>query len=837
MAQKIVSLKIQEFLNDIKKNKNEYISKGVIVFPDVFSGEFQNNLFEHKQYKKLISDKLKEIFATDWVVVDVGIIKKERIEDFYNKNNIKLFDGYEKSPFIPIARLYKNSNTNEQKEAVVENKELLFDIDYFNATMQTLFYKIVEEINKSIDEKNKANDKFTLPGVSADVVFDLKKYREFKNSLTPFIEKLEIALGFTTRKDIIGNISYYIKRDVGGILKIDALKNHSHDTFNHIYKEKLASLQKDENFEKEHEKIKIEIKKTRDLFLQKQKEFFRKIESRVLEDDFFSGRSNPDKKREKFAVDDDMQSIFSQFPSLEKDFFESFLQKIEMVLHSNNVTKKDAAIEYRFVNKKDEPSFVEMEFKNIENFRITRGLTKYNGINTNIPLDEEEQELLEKANEMKNKLLESIDGFYEKRDLNKLYEIKEELEKIKKRFPLILIDLKDLEQKIKVIEDAIKKEAFEKKEYENALLNINKILSDPKRLEDEIFNLSLKPDEVPLKGLKSSDKQMNISKITFIENLASVIVNLDGLSLRSVSNYDSFELANSINAVFNKLYNTFIQSALLDLPDSKKEQFKEEMMKNTLLKDKFLTLSNDYFNDNKSIFINAFSNSFFDMAQEANSPKQIPKIIDQMIEGTHKYKPIFETQTGHVTHRSDQMYMRVKEAGKLKNTRLSGWSEKMDALELKLIKIHSDDKAYNASMSMDSSKIQTFTPNFVTDVVFNKDGRLSDEKRMFLWLRLEHINIIYAALIEARRTKKLEHRRAALDSAIKFFESLKRTNTKEQLDAKIISHKAQLEREEQNIAAVKQNYEKENKKQLYEFDGDLKRMKEAFVKNFCAPRK
>ena len=82
MDTKISSIAIQNFLNEVKKDKTAAITNGIIVYPDLFAGAYKNDLFDHRKTKDLLGLKLKEIFSTEWVTIDSGIIKKNRLEAY-----------------------------------------------------------------------------------------------------------------------------------------------------------------------------------------------------------------------------------------------------------------------------------------------------------------------------------------------------------------------------------------------------------------------------------------------------------------------------------------------------------------------------------------------------------------------------------------------------------------------------------------------------------------------------------------------------------------------------------------------------------------------------------
>ena len=61
-------------------------------------------------------------------------------------------------------------------------------------------------------------------------------------------------------------------------------------------------------------------------------------------------------------------------------------------------------------------------------------------------------------------------------------------------------------------------------------------------------------------------------------------------------------------------------------------------------------------------------------------------------------------------------------------------------------------------------------------------------------------------------------------------------NTQELLEHKINTHLNQMQKYKHELDKVREKYDKEVETPLEEFDPDLKKIKKAFVKNFCQPR-
>ncbi len=841
MDTKISSIAIQNFLNEVKKDKTRIIENGIIIYPDLFGGQYRNDVFDHRKTKDLLGLKLKEIFSTEWVTVDSGIIKKPRLEEFLVKKGLPVLKGYEASSLIPIARIHKHAgkprnNAAVQNGDIPEPKDKIFDPLYFRAKMNAQFRQIVETLKGNLEKNGKINSRINLPGVPADIIYHIEKFRLFAKELRPFIAKLGDALGFEQKKDIIGTIDYYIKRDEGGILKIDVIKNRSHEAFNRAYKEALLKQNG-----KDKSTLKASIQKKRNFFLGVQQEFLQKTENRIMDDDFFAGRNKPENKSERIDIPVEIKKLIEEFPELEKEFFDTFVEKCNMVLTSNNITKNDLNIDFKRTpydaQKPDESGYFEIIFKSIENFRITRGIKKYNGIAINLPLEEEDQAALDAAIAKKQRLLDEANTIESLEELERLKAIEKALFELKKEFPLMIIEQqKELANKIRELEELKRQREAEEQHYDQILGVIDSLIKDPSKMENELFHFNIaEGDDHPV-GLQNSERNMFQERTGFIRKLAQLVVRTRPTALSELKSYDDFKLMQSADTMNKILLDTFVQNSMAEVPESKQETLQAELLTNDALKKRIRTIANDYYENGRSLLLDAYADRFMEMCGEAERLRDIPAIINEMIEGSRSYRPVLETDTGHVTHRADQVMMRVKEATKRKEESMVNWGDKVHSIESKLLKIQFDDKAYAEAKSLKPERLKRFSAGKIVDVVLNKDGKFNSEKRIFSWLDIPRIKLVLEKLTKAKESKEMQSRSAALNGAIRFFESLQSGNTQELLDHKITTHLNQMKKYTKELEKVQEKYDREAERPLEEFDNDLKKIKKAFVKNFCQPR-
>lgn len=837
MDTKISSIAIQTFLNEVKKNKSTLIDQGIIVYPDLFGGNYRNDLFDHRKTKDLLGLKLKEIFSTEWVTVDSGIIKKSRLEEYLHKKSLPLMKGYGAASFVPIARIHKQAGkAKTTNDEIPEARDEIFDPAYFKAKMENLFPQITQTLLTNLEKNGKINSRINLPGVPADIIYHIDKFRAFVKELRPFMKQLGLHLGLDKRKDIIGTVDYYIRRDDGGILKVDVIKNRSHEAFNKAYKTALLK-QKGGN----KNALKADIQKKRDRFMGAQQEFLQKLEERIFEDNFFAGRNKPENRNEKIRVPEEITQLIEEFPELEKEFFDTFVEKCNMILSSNNITKNDLNIDFKLTpynSREPETSGIfEIIFKCIENFRITRGIKKYNGIATNLPLEEEDQAALDAAIAKKQRLLDEANSIENLEEIDRLKTIEKTLKALKKEFPLMVIEQqKELSNKIRELEELQRQRQAEEEQYDEIIGVIDSLIKDPSKMENELFNFNIvEGDEHPV-GLQNSQRNIFNERTGFVKKLARLAVRTEPTALGKLKSYDAFALPQCITTMHRILLDTFISNSMAEVSETKKETLQAELLTNDALKKSIRNIAEEYYKSGKSSLLDAYAENFMEICGAAERLKDIPPIINEMIEGSRNYRPVLETETGHVTHRADQVMMRVKEATKRKEEVLANWGDKVHTIESKLLKIQFDDKAYAEARALKPERLKRFSAAKIVDVVLNKDGKYNSEKRIFSWLDIPRIKLVLEKLAKAKESKEMESRKAALNGAIRFFESLQSGNTKELLEHKITTHLNQMKKNSKELEKVKAKYDSEADTPLEEFDSDLKKIKKAFVKNFCQPR-
>lgn len=835
MISLISSVAVQEFLGEVRKKKKHYIDTGIIVLPDLFSGNYRNELFDHRKTKETIGNKLKDIFEDQWVKLDIGIIKRDRLQSFLQQKSLPPLKGFLSSEFVPIARVHKLAHSNPGKSTAEQPKEgVLFDQQFFNQKMEEMVEKIIQAVQHNIEHQGKTASRIKLPGVSPEIIYDQTAYRQFVQELAPYVDRIKEALKIDARNEIMGTIDYYIKRDDGGILKIDIITNHAFDLFNTTFRHMAKSLKHPD----ELEGLKNEFKTKRNTFLRQQNGFLKQIEARMLEDDFFLGRNKEERQTESFAIPDDVLELFQEFPDLQKRFFKTTAEKIAMVLTSNNVTKNDVTLYYNITESEDGKQTFDIRFGSIENFRITRGLRKYNGLATHIPLDDDAHKALEKASREKEKLFAAAEAIESLNELERLEKIILHLQALKVKFPALSIDLHPLMDK----QSRLRKEKTlldaEAKEYQELVDAIDELLADPSRMQEELVHFSVEPEEDALpSGLQIAPKRRERNLQDFMRQLAKVITKRQPTALAELKHYDDLDLKAIPSVIFSILKDLFIKHALEEAPEKKIEELRERLKKDTRLKETLEKLAEQYAATYKSIITDAFVNRFFSIAADVVKVTKIPKILEEMVEGTTKYRPIFETETGHVTHRGDQVVMRVKEAMKRKDENLQKWREKIISLDEKVASIQIDEQAYQQSRELTESQLKRFSPAQITDIVMNKDGKFTMEKRTLAWLESKYVTLLLQTLIQAKDSQKMEQRKAALNGAINYMRSLEENNQPDFLKAKLSSHMNQLKHYTTDLNSVHEHFDTENNTPLEAYDSDLKKMKEAFVKNFCQPRK
>ena len=401
---------------------------------------------------------------------------------------------------------------------------------------------------------------------------------------------------------------------------------------------------------------------------------------------------------------------------------------------------------------------------------------------------------------------------------------------------MVIEQQKELSNKIRELEELKRQIEEENRHYDNILGIINTISDDPSKMENELFHFNIAEDDTHPVGLQSSDRNMQMERTGFIKKLAYKVARSEPTALSQLKSYDDMKMIQCAATMHKILFDTFIQNSMAEVPETKKELLQAELVTNDALKKRIRQIANDYYENGRSILLDAYAARFLEMHGEIKRTNDIPAIIQEMIEGSKNYKPIFETETGHVTHRADQVMMRVKEANKRKDEMLANWSEKVHSIETKLLKIQFDDKAYTEAVALKPERLKRFSAAKIVDVVLNKDGKYNSEKRIFSWLDIPRIQLVLEILNKAKESQKMESRKAALNGAIRFFESLHSSNTSELLDAKIKSHKTHMQKYTADLEKVQDKYDKEASTPIEEFDSDLKKMKKAFVKNFCQPR-
>ena len=232
------------------------------------------------------------------------------------------------------------------------------------------------------------------------------------------------------------------------------------------------------------------------------------------------------------------------------------------------------------------------------------------------------------------------------------------------------------------------------------------------------------------------------------------------------------------------------------------------------------------------------ADSFLECVAAAESMPKIPKIIQEAITGTRKYKPILEITKGNsVATKADMMWMRLRQAKLARDKALAEEQKSVDYYEKKVTGMKKNLIAIRNASKLTLAAIKKFTPQDVCDIALNEDGSRTEDKRLIQFVPKGDLTLeLIDKADRARRGGKTAMQKEDGKNALKFYNNLHINNTENVLKEKIRSYNEELPVYEEKLQKAIDRLEEVEEHGIEMFDDSLKAMKDALIKNLGKKR-
>ncbi len=235
-----------------------------------------------------------------------------------------------------------------------------------------------------------------------------------------------------------------------------------------------------------------------------------------------------------------------------------------------------------------------------------------------------------------------------------------------------------------------------------------------------------------------------------------------------------------------------------------------------------------------SIFYKEVVNTFFELIGLADKADKLSPVVLEVINGNKKKKSLLEQHgSGQILYKSEQAWMRVKQAKDDKNRQVQIHQFEIVKLVRRVDQIKLNISAIVAARSLSIDDIKQVTPKLLLDMFTDEDDiQLHTKKTMFSYVAAgdmaNHLVLVAqkeAALTESPALKE-DYRRIA-----EFFKKRKTLNTEAYLQARFDEFKRELELKSKSYREQRLKLKTLRERPLDSFDITLKKVKEAMVYN------
>ncbi|GHS85712.1 hypothetical protein FACS1894103_7120 [Campylobacterota bacterium] len=251
-----------------------------------------------------------------------------------------------------------------------------------------------------------------------------------------------------------------------------------------------------------------------------------------------------------------------------------------------------------------------------------------------------------------------------------------------------------------------------------------------------------------------------------------------------------------------------------------------------------LEQSKKYFIQFQSCFKEAIAETFFERILAAVDMNMVDKVIQEVIDGVGAYAPVLIMANGaSIVRKSDQIWMRLKQAKLAKEKELKAAQENYERLMKKVHGIELNIKAIEDARSLKLSEVQAMTLDELKEIVINEDGSRTALKRIFQYVPSGEIALYIAEQMDrGRRGGRNDIQKAEYKRATAFYENCHINNTAKELTNKSTAFITELPKVKEAFAAADKKIKTLEARGLWTYDDSLMKIRQAFIDNIGKTR-
>ncbi len=227
-------------------------------------------------------------------------------------------------------------------------------------------------------------------------------------------------------------------------------------------------------------------------------------------------------------------------------------------------------------------------------------------------------------------------------------------------------------------------------------------------------------------------------------------------------------------------------------------------------------------------------NTFFDLIGIADKADNLSPVVSEAINGTKKRKSLLEQHGGgQILYKSDQAWMRVKQARDDKNLKAKKYQYEIVKLVRRVDELKLHISAIVAAKSLTLSDIKNVTPKLLLDMFTDDDDiQLHTKKTMFSYVSAgEKAHALVMIANQAGGMTDKANEQKDYKQISDFFKKCQTVNTESFIEARFEEYKRELEIKSKRYREQRLKLKTLRARPLDNFDITLKRVKEAMVYN------
>ncbi|MCV6607011.1 MAG: response regulator [Campylobacterales bacterium] len=373
--------------------------------------------------------------------------------------------------------------------------------------------------------------------------------------------------------------------------------------------------------------------------------------------------------------------------------------------------------------------------------------------------------------------------------------------------------------------EVISEEKMRKLSGANREMTIKMVLSDRDVFEYKIIN-------------KAMVEILEPPVFDHIEHILTQTKDREKLSFKYMTNFDLFSMKNFINPLttiflgeFKKFLNDMYLNELSLAKEIYNKRFNQQIIRKIAIK-----IIHKYKKHIASMIADTFVDSLgeFKLEDVEYVKKPVTKMIESAITGNEKHQSILLAPDNTLSATSlHPIWVRVKQAEKVRNQEIRVKREDLIMYKSKEDGYQASIDALKKAVDYTLDDIETWNHAKLRDITVNDEDECKEEKRIIQYLPSGELTDTLRSRAEKGKLAAVSDiAKEEYERTFKFMELLHANNTQKTLDYKLQELEEYHKKSGKLAEKAKEDFDKEEKKKLYQYDETLNIIYKSLIYNF-----